>query len=148
MTISQSPSKITLSKPSSEESSMAQMVAKASISTTEDMSWMFCEADAITNPLMSRQMTPIPALSSSWNVTASKFALYQPSGGGDHLAPNLTEDLVLIVRYWAALYSINASYALCAIRYKGKPGGVVLTLFLLNQTVQTCIAIVPQCTPN
>ena len=85
-------------------------------------------------------MTPIPVRSSSLNVAASKFALYQPSGGGDHLAPVLTEVLVLIVHCWAALYSINSSYALYDIRFRGKPGGAILTLFFLNQTVQTCNA--------
>ena len=44
--------------------------------------------------------------------------------------------------FWLSIAELlcTPSFALCDIRFRGKAGGAVLTLFLLNQTIQTCIA--------
>ena len=130
MTVVESPSKMILSKPSSAASSIARVAAKASISTMKLASWTFWVQEAIARPWLSRIITPRPALPTSWKLIASKLALYQSKGGGDHLTRVLTVGAAIVSFGCADRYSIRASNGRCTMRFRGKPGGVVLTLFL------------------
>ena len=99
---------------------------------------MIWDIDAKTRPWQSRIITPILALSSSLNITPSKFTFENSLGGAFHLV------LALTSAAWtggvAVRYSINAAIARCITWSFGKPGGKKHTLFRLNQTVHVTMA--------
>lgn len=59
--ISQSPSSITMSKPSSRANSSTLLVAKSSTSRIVEGSGSYWVKEAITIPMLSRMITPMPA---------------------------------------------------------------------------------------
>ena len=140
MTMLESPLKIILSRPIYAASSIACVAARAFISPTELANWTFWARAAIARPWLSQIITPRLALPLSWEIAVSKLALYQSGGGGDHLACCLTVGAAIIRLGCADRYSNKASYTHCTIRFRGKLGKAVLTLFLQYQIVQIYIA--------
>lgn len=82
MSICESPSNITWSKPVSRANSRALLAAIASTSMAVKGSVVFCERETMTCPISFRITTPIPALYSYANRAPSKFTLYVSLSGG------------------------------------------------------------------
>ena len=81
--ISKSPSSIMLSKPISNASSSALLVANTSTSIIVDGKGSLYVSEAFTRPSLFQMTTPRPTLLSSANVAPSKLILYQGASGGD-----------------------------------------------------------------
>ena len=97
--ISESPSRMTFSKPSSLAKKRALHAANTSTISTEVGRGMTCVNAAITRPRSLRMMEPKPASACSLNIAPSKFILTQSEWGGFHLVGAWTGG-VLEERSW------------------------------------------------
>ena len=109
MSICESPSNITWSKPVSRANSRALLVAIASTSMAMKGSMVFCKRETMTCPISFRITTTIPALFSYANRAPSKFTLYiSLSGGCQQVGGHPTS--IMVEELWR-LNSRNLSFA-------------------------------------
>ena len=111
MAMSESPSRMIWSKPSSCAKERARLVANTSTISTEVGNGITCVNAAITRPWSLRMMAPRPASSFSWKMVPSKLIFTQSEGGGSHLVwirvggVDDTGERILIL--WNTLLSTN-----------------------------------------
>nr|POE74335.1 nadp-dependent malic enzyme [Quercus suber] len=85
---------------------------------------------------------------------ASKFALYQPTGGGDHLKRGLTVGAAIVFFGCVDRYSINASNARCTISWHHHPRlpsrhpPTTVAASLSNCSISTLTALSPTPLPR
>ena len=111
MAMSESPSRMIWSKPSSCAKERAPLAANTSTISTEVGNGITCVNAVITRPWSLRMMAPRPASSFSWKMAPSKLIFTQSEGGGSHLVwirvggVDDTGERILIL--WNTLLSTN-----------------------------------------